>query len=115
MGEECLLCGRFTHPVARLPISMLSPVRIAITKLVCQIEVGKKSRLIILQDKDRTYDVKYKHILPYFKGTDGVPAIFLEYYPKISVADFKLIKKDGQFLERKARVCDSCYIEFTEV
>jgi hypothetical protein len=45
------------------------------------------------QDKDRTYDVKYKHILPHFKGTEGVPAIFLEYYPKISVADFKLIKR----------------------
>ena len=66
-------------------------------------------------DKDRTYDVKYKHILPYFKGTEGVPAIFLEYYPKISVSDFRLIKKDGQFLERKARVCDTCYIELTQV
>ncbi len=59
--------------------------------------------------------MKYKQILPYFKDQEGVPTIFLEYYPKISLSDYKLIKKDGQFLERKARVCDACYIEFTMV
>ena len=43
-----------------------------------------------------------------------IPKVINELYPKITIDDYKALKKNIVFLNKKTFVCDICYLEITK-
>ena len=43
-----------------------------------------------------------------------IPKVIYELYPKLTCKDYNILKKDIIFLNKKAFICDTCYLEITK-